>query len=239
MLLEFVVDGHAQEDALHEGRQDKDAPGAPTFPTQSREQAAGEEKATRGLNAHHRNAQAADVLDVIGRPDLGHILDCREGTSHDPKKVRPKVEVLMEGNAEDASEDDDEEAVNQANRADHDGGALRRRVGSELFIGNVGVFVAEKDEEENEAAGLQSVKSIFRQLGKSYISAKEIHCTPSWAIPRSPAMHSNVPSSLQHWISRRDGGTVKMLAKPAVAEVVPRRTNQGEMPSEVPLATMR
>lgn len=62
---------------------------------------------------------------------------------------------------------------------------------------------------------------------------------PSWAIPSRPAAHSKVPNSLQQAMSRLEGGTVRMLAKPAVADVTPSKTNQGEMPSEVPLAIIR
>ncbi len=52
-------------------------------------------------------------------------------------------------------------------------------------------------------------------------------------------MHSNVSNSLQQPMAARDGGTVNMLAKPAVADVVPRRTKYGDMPSEVPREMMR
>lgn len=62
------------------------------------------------------------------------------------------------------------------------------------------------------------------QGGGADMRAKHSHCTPSCATPRSPAVHSNVSSSLQHAMASRDPGTVSMFAKPAVADVVPRRT---------------
>jgi hypothetical protein len=40
-------------------------------------------------------------------------------------------------------------------------------------------------------------------------------------------------------MAARDGGTVRMFAKPAVAEVTPSNTKYGEMPSEVPREMIR
>ena len=74
---------------------------------------------------------------------------------------------------------------------------------------------------------------------ETHMSAKQTHCTPSWAIPSRPARHSNVSTVLQHAMSWREGPTVRMLAKPHVAEAVPRSTHQGEMPSDVPREMMR
>jgi hypothetical protein len=52
---------------------------------------------------------------------------------------------------------------------------------------------------------------------------KQDHCTPTWAIPRSPAVHSNVLTVLQHATSARDAGRTKIFAKAHVPDVVPRR----------------
>jgi len=58
-------------------------------------------------------------------------------------------------------------------------------------------------------------------------------------MPKSPARHSNVSMDLQQAISARDGGVVRMLANADVADVVPRRTKYGEMPSDVPREMIR
>lgn len=62
------------------------------------------------------------------------------------------------------------------------------------------------------------------QRAVTHMAVKHNHCVPSWATPSRPAAHSNVSSSLQQPMALRDGATVRMLAKPAVAEVVPSRT---------------
>ena len=71
------------------------------------------------------------------------------------------------------------------------------------------------------------------------MTLKQNHCTPTWAIPRSPAAHSNVLTVLQHATSARDAGKTSIFANAHVPEVVPRRIKYGEIPSEVPLATIR
>lgn len=71
------------------------------------------------------------------------------------------------------------------------------------------------------------------------MKAKQAHCTPSCTIPSTPATHSKVSSSLQQPASWMLLGRVRMLVKPAVAEVVPRRTKYGEMPSDVPREMIR
>lgn len=58
----------------------------------------------------------------------------------------------------------------------------------------------------------------------AYIRLKQTHWAPSWKTPSNPAVHSKAPRSLQQPMATRDGGTVRMLAKPAVAEVVPSST---------------
>lgn len=71
------------------------------------------------------------------------------------------------------------------------------------------------------------------------MKAKQTHCTPSCTMPSTPAMHSNVSNSLQQPASWMLSGKVRILANPAVAEVVPSRTKYGEMPSEVPRMIIR
>lgn len=56
------------------------------------------------------------------------------------------------------------------------------------------------------------------------MKVKQNHWVPSWATPNRPAAHSKLSSSLQQPIAVREGGTVRMLANPAVADVVPRST---------------
>lgn len=66
------------------------------------------------------------------------------------------------------------------------------------------------------------VHSPFLTEG-AYITVKQDHCTPTWAIPRSPAKHSNELTVLQHATSACEAGKVRIFAKPQVPEVVPRR----------------
>jgi hypothetical protein len=72
-----------------------------------------------------------------------------------------------------------------------------------------------------------------------YITVKQDHCMPIWAMPKSPAAHSKVLTDLQHATSAREAGKTNMFAKAHVPEVVPRRTKYGEMPSEVLRAIIR
>lgn len=74
---------------------------------------------------------------------------------------------------------------------------------------------------------------------ETYITLKENHCTPSCAIPRSPAPHSNVLTTLQHATSALEAGRTSIFAKAHVLDVVPRRMKYGEMPSEVPREMIR
>lgn len=64
------------------------------------------------------------------------------------------------------------------------------------------------------------------------MTMKQLHCTPTCAIPKAPATHSKPLSSRQHARSRRLAGRVKILAKAQVPDVVPRSTKYGEMPVE-------
>lgn len=61
---------------------------------------------------------------------------------------------------------------------------------------------------------------------------KQLHCTPTCPIPNSPAAHEKVLFTLQQRTSARLVGNNMIFAIAEVPEVVPRRTNQGERPSE-------
>lgn len=93
--LILVIDSEAQEDALHRGRQDEDAPRAPAVPAQSGKEAAGEEEATWSLDAHHWDAQAADLLEHVGGIDLRNVLDGRKRGCHDAESIGPDGEMLL------------------------------------------------------------------------------------------------------------------------------------------------
>lgn len=64
------------------------------------------------------------------------------------------------------------------------------------------------------------------------MTMKQLHCTPTCAIPNTPAKHSKPFSSRQQSRSRRLEGRVRILAKAQVPDVVPKSTKYGEMPVE-------
>ena len=66
----------------------------------------------------------------------------------------------------------------------------------------------------------------------AYMTKKHAHCAPTCAIPSSPAVQANDPILLQHAMSSRLVGNVRMLAIAHVPDVVPSSTKYGEMPSE-------
>lgn len=70
----------------------------------------------------------------------------------------------------------------------------------------------------------------------AHITEKQNHCTPTWAIPKSPATHSKVLTTLQHATSAREAGSTSMFAKAHVPEVVPSSMKYGDIPSDVPRA---
>ena len=84
------------------------------------------------------------------------------------------------------------------------------------------------------------LSSVSRRISslrwQPYMTVKQNHCTPTCAIPKSPAAHSNVLTVLQHATSAREAGRTSMLANAHVPDVVPRRMKYGDMPSEVPRA---
>lgn len=103
---------------------------------------------------------------------------------------------------------------------------------AKLILRHGGFAIAEEDEEQNKAAAKILARFLRRiyvgqrtgQRTVTHMAVKHNHCVPSWATPSRPAAHSNVSSSLQQPMALRDGATVRILAKPAVAEVVPSRT---------------
>ena len=61
---------------------------------------------------------------------------------------------------------------------------------------------------------------------------KQSHCTKSCPIPKRPAKQEKAELTEQQAQSSRLVGRATMLAKALLAEVVPRRTKYGDMPSE-------
>jgi hypothetical protein len=55
------------------------------------------------------------------------------------------------------------------------------------------------------------------------MTVKHAHCTPTWAIPNSPATHSNVLVVLQHATSALEAGRTRIFANAHVPEVAPNR----------------
>lgn len=183
------------------------------------------------------------MLEVVGGPDLWHVLNGSQGGSHDAQEVGPEGKMRRQGDEEDASDDNHDQSVENTEEADDDSSLPRWRVAPKLFRWDVGILVSEENEEQDEAVRERISKDL--SLGRwlrscvTYMRAKQSHWTPSCATPSSPAAHSKVSSSLQQPMALREGPTVKMLANPAVAEVVPRRTKYGEMPSAVPREMIR
>lgn len=240
--MDLVVDGEVQQQPLHGGRQDENAPRAPTSQAKARKQAGCKEEATGCLDAHHGNAETAHMLKMVSRPDLRNVLHCRQKSSHDAQYVGPNFQVVLGKRRQNARNENDSEAVEQGQRGYQQSCLPPRLVllFTQLFvIGVVGGIISEEDEEQDEAMRLLTTGSHHAQQIKTYMKVKQIHCTPSCAIPSSPATQCNVSSSLQQATSCLDCGSSKMLAKADVAEVVPSRIKYGEMPSEVPREMIR
>ena len=91
----------------------------------------------------------------------------------------------------------------------------------------------EKEEEEDESSQYTlAIAHKQRVREGAYITVKQAHCTPTCATPSNPAKHSNPLTSVQQAMSARLAGSARMFAKAQVPEVVPRSTNQGEIPAE-------
>lgn len=73
----------------------------------------------------------------------------------------------------------------------------------------------------------------------THIMAKQDHWTPTCAIPRSPAKHSNVLTVLQQATSALEAGRTSIFANAHVPDVVPRSMKYGDMPSDVPRDMIR
>lgn len=146
----LVPDGHDEQDALHDGRQHVDAPGAPAAPAEARPQAGGEQETPGGLDAHHQDAEAAGVLQPVRRPYLRDVLDRGEHRRRDAQHVRPRSEVRWCSERESCRDHDHGEAVDQADAGDGDGGPPRGLVWIPLDILVViyvfGILPSEKDE---------------------------------------------------------------------------------------------
>jgi hypothetical protein len=77
------------------------------------------------------------------------------------------------------------------------------------------------------------------KLRETHIMAKQDHWTPTCAIPRSPAKHSNELTVLQQATSALEAGRTSIFANAQVPDVVPRRMKYGDMPSDVPRDMIR
>jgi hypothetical protein len=73
----------------------------------------------------------------------------------------------------------------------------------------------------------------------SHMTVKHDHCTPTCAMPSSPAKQAKPLISLQHAMSARLLGNTRMFANWHVPEVVPSRTKYGERPNEERRLMMR
>jgi hypothetical protein len=74
---------------------------------------------------------------------------------------------------------------------------------------------------------------------ETHIIVKQNHWTPTCAIPRSPAKHSNELTVLQQATSALEAGRTSIFANANVPDVVPRRMKYGDMPSDVPRDIIR
>ncbi len=70
-------------------------------------------------------------------------------------------------------------------------------------------------------------------IADTNINIKQPHCNPICAIPSSAAAHSPPDTSLQHLTSALLAGRTRMFPMAAMLERPPRRTHQGERPSEL------
>ena len=71
-------------------------------------------------------------------------------------------------------------------------------------------------------------------IRETYTMLKQSHCALTWAMPSSPAAHSNALIVLQHATSAREDGSTRMFAKAHVPDVVPSRMKYVDIPSDVP-----
>lgn len=149
---EFVINTHYEHRPLHHCCDEIDNPCAPSGPSKSAEEAGREQETTWSLNAHHRYTQTSDVLQVVGSPDLGHILHTSKGSSHDTEEIGPESEVIRDGDEEDSRDDHNDEAVENAEQANHDGGLPSRGITTKLLWGYICLSIAEEDQEQNETS---------------------------------------------------------------------------------------
>lgn len=70
------------------------------------------------------------------------------------------------------------------------------------------------------------------QTSRAYITVKQDHCTPTWAIPSNPAKHEKPLMYLQQATSARLFGRTRIFAKAQVPDVAPSRTKYGEIPND-------
>lgn len=88
------IRAHNQQRTLQTARNKIDAPSTPTLHAKPLSQTTSPHEAARSLNAHHRNAETADALEVPRRPYLREVLDRRKDCAEDPEEVGPPLRVL-------------------------------------------------------------------------------------------------------------------------------------------------
>ena len=155
-LMNLVVNAHSQQHALQAPGNHIQPPNAPAFAPQSRRQTPCPYKTAGRLDAHHRDAQAADSLEAEGRVELGEVLDAGEDGGDDSQGVGPGLEVLgIEGGDYEAggeSRDEVDDAGDCDEQSGPVGGPCRgvfgRRQGRGAWV--------EDEEEEQTKPGLWS-----------------------------------------------------------------------------------
>lgn len=173
-VREFVVDTHDQNRPLHGRCQKVNDPCAPTCHSQPGVEAGCEKVPAGRLNAHHGNAQTADVFQVVRCPDLWHILDSGKDGCHDSEEVGPVIELLGQGEIKDAGEDDDYQAMKYAKTTHSGSGAPVWSSSTQLILRNIRLSIAKEDQEENET-GKVSAGSCVNWHGETNMRVKQSH----------------------------------------------------------------
>lgn len=114
----LVVDAHAEHGALHGCCQQVNNPCAPAFPAQPEKETGSKEKTPGRLDAHHGDAETADMLESVRHPDLWDVLDTSKDSGHDAEEIGPAGEISRGGDEEDAGKENDNQAVKYGNQTD-------------------------------------------------------------------------------------------------------------------------
>lgn len=102
------------------------------------------------------------MLKVVGHPNLGNVLNGSQNGSHDTEEVGPEVELVRHGNGENTSQGNDNQAVKNAEATDGNGRLPSGALSTKLLLGDVGLTIAEEDEEEHKAAGIGELAEVIR-----------------------------------------------------------------------------